>query len=374
MGVATITFACSGKDHSLGMGEAPAVPNVAGAPAVGTPPSNSSSPVINEAPDAMVGAGGARSSGISDKGASTSNNPSQSSGENVSKAGGMTAVGGTAATGGTTSSGGNGGTGGDKFVGVAPISGDVSPVLPPISTDCPTWANGVITFMGLGGIQIGAGQKQPGPTAPMLIYWHGTGSNAGEYVLMAAPVVSGIIDAGGILVSFNGSTGGDLYSGTSIFGVSDLNLVDQLVSCAVKDYNIDPRKIFTMGCSSGALFASAMAALRSNYIAAAAANSGGWVMPVAFENGYTPPLMTEHGAMGTDIVVVDFSQASATADAAFKARGGFVVDCNTGTGHCGGAGLAGDVWKFFLAHPYGIRPEPWSAGLPPDFSNECKIH
>jgi acetyl esterase/lipase len=143
------------------------------------------------------------------------------------------------------------------------------------------------------------------------------------------------------------------------------------VACAVRDYNVDPRKIFTMGCSAGGLFAGAMAALRSNYVAAASTNSGGWVMPVSFENSYTPPLMTVHGAMGSDVVIVDFSQTSTTADFAFKARGGFVIDCNTGGGHCGGAGLAGDVWKFFLAHPYAIVPEPWATGLPAGFSNQC---
>jgi hypothetical protein len=83
--------------------------------------------------------------------------------------------------------------------------------------------------------------------------------------------------------------------------------------------------------------------------------------------------MTVHGAPGTDGVVVDFSQTSATADNNFKARGGFVIDCNTGGGHCGGAGLAGDVWQFFQAHTFGVTPEPWTSGLPPGFSNECTI-
>jgi hypothetical protein len=43
------------------------------------------------------------------------------------------------------------------------------------------------------------------------------------------------------------------------------------------------------------------------------------------------------------VVIVDFSQTSATADKAFKARGGFVA------------------------------PVPWSAGLPAGFSSLCKI-
>jgi len=190
---------------------------------------------------------------------------------------------------------------------------------------------------------------------------------------MATAVANGVTAAGGVIVSFQGTTGGDLNSGTNIFGVGDLKLVDNLVACAVKDHNIDPRRIYAMGCSAGGLFSTAMAALRSQYLAAASPNSGGSVVPAAFANDHTPPLMTVHGKMGSDVVIIDFASASATADKTFKARGGFVIDCDTGAGHCGGGGLAGDAWKFLQAHPFGVDPEPWAAGLPAGFSTQCKI-
>jgi poly(3-hydroxybutyrate) depolymerase len=227
--------------------------------------------------------------------------------------------------------------------------------------------------MGLGGIQIAVGTKPKDATAPMVFYWHGTGGNSDEFTTFAAPVANGVTAAGGIVVSFQGTTGGDLYSGTSIFGVSDLKLVDQLVACAVRDHNIDPRKIYTMGCSAGGLFSVAMAAMRSSYVAAVAPNSGGVILPLTFQNSHVPALMAVHGAMGTDVVqMVDFSQTSASADTLFKNNGGFVVDCDTGGGHCSGYTLAGDAWTFFQAHPFGIAPEPWKK-LPTGFSNECTI-
>jgi dienelactone hydrolase len=255
--------------------------------------------------------------------------------------------------------------------GVIQTKGD--PTIPPVSGDCPDFKNSTIDFMGISGLQIVAGTKPAAPTAPMVLYWHGTVSNAGEFALMAAAVQQGVVAGGGILVSPNGTTGGDLLSGTSIFGAGDLKVMDQLVACAVKNNNIDPHKIYTMGCSAGGLMATATATERSSYIAAAAPNSGGWTVPVPFQDMHTPSLMTVHGAPGSDVVIVDFSSTSATADKAFKARGGFVIDCNTGGGHCGGAGLAGDSWKFFQAHPFGVDPEPWATMLPAGFSTQCTV-
>jgi poly(3-hydroxybutyrate) depolymerase len=248
----------------------------------------------------------------------------------------------------------------------------MEPVVPPLTAECPDFKAGTISFMGLSGITVAAGAKPAGPTAPMLFYWHGTGSTAGEYAFMAAAVSQGIMSEGGVLVSFEGSTGGDFLSGTAIFGKGDFALADQLLACAVKNNNVDPHRIYTMGCSAGGLFSTAMAAMRSSYIAAAAPNSGGSSGLLTFENKHVPALMTVHGMMGMDVVGIDFAQASATADMAFKAMGGFTIDCDTGGGHCGGGGLAGDVWTFFKAHPFGVTPEPWAAGLPAGFSTQCK--
>jgi predicted esterase len=290
--------------------------------------------------------------------------------------GGITPIGGGGVTpiggGGTPVIGGMPGIGGTP-VGMPAPQGNMDPQIPAVKGDCPMWGNTTITYMGLAGIQIAAGPKPAGPTAPMLIYWHGTGSTSGEFALMAAPVANGVTAAGGVIVSFQGTTGGDLNSGTFIFGASDLDIIDQMVACAVRDHGIDPRKIYTMGCSAGGLMSAATAALRSSYIAAAAPNSGGFpVLVPAFQNGHTAPLMTVHGMKGADVVVIDFADASALADMTFKMRGGFVIDCDTGGGHCGGAPLAGDVWTFFQAHPFGVSPEPWTS-LPPGFSSQCKI-
>ena len=255
-----------------------------------------------------------------------------------------------------------------------PPMNDGIPIIPEVAGECPMFRGGSISFGGLSGISVSAGTKQESATAPMVFYWHGTGSFSGEYASMAAAVSSGVAKEGGILISFQGTTGGDLLSGTAIFGMGDFAITDQLLACAVKNHNIDPKRVFATGCSAGGLFSGAMAAARSNYIAAAAPNSGGWTAPVKWQNGWTPALMTIHGAPGLDVVIIDFSNSSATADKAFKARGGFVINCNHGGGHCGGGGLAPDIWEFFKAHPYGTKPSPWEGGLPSGFSSQCKIY
>lgn len=254
-----------------------------------------------------------------------------------------------------------------------PAQTATDPIIPEVSGDCPEFRGGTITFMGLGGITVAAGSKPSSPSAPMVFYWHGTGSTSGEYVGMAAAVSSGVNQEGGVLISFQGTSGGDLLSGTSTFGKGDFDIADQLLACAVKNHNIDPKRVYSTGCSAGGLFAGAMGAARSNYMAAIAPNSGGWTVPVAFQNMWTPALMTVHGRPGGDVVIVDFSMTSMTADAAYKQRGGFVINCDHGGGHCGGGGLSGDMWEFFKAHPYGTSPSPWKDALPSGFNSKCKI-
>jgi hypothetical protein len=249
------------------------------------------------------------------------------------------------------------------------------PKIPAMKGECPSLETGKISMGGLSDIEIKSGPMPAEPVAPMLIYWHGTGGQSGEYNAMAGPVANGVISQGGLILSFGATTNmGDCSaSGTFVVCTGDIEIVDQVVACAVAKRNIDPHRIYTMGCSAGGLFSAAVAANRSSYIAAAAPNSGGWVFAQTFDSDHTPSLMTVHGKSGTDVVIVDFAQTSATAVQGFKSRSAFVIDCDTGGQHCGGSPLAPDVWKFFEAHPFGVTPEPWMGKLPDGFSMFCTI-
>jgi predicted esterase len=250
------------------------------------------------------------------------------------------------------------------------------PTIPAISGECPVFQTGTVTVGGLGGISLAVGPKASGPTAPLVFYWHGTGGVSSEYTLRARSLANQVTSEGGILVSFQGSTGtGGDCSGTAAFSKDDFKIADQIVACAVRDHNIDPHRIYATGCSAGALQSGCMATLRSSYLAAAAPNSGGIVIPLSLQDpSHVPALMTMHG--GTqDRVIVSFSDTSETLDSQFKKAGGFVINCDHGGGHCAApADLYNSVWDFFKTHPFGVKPEPYQSGIPSSFPSYCKTY
>ena len=268
---------------------------------------------------------------------------------------------------------------GDSGGGEIPSSGDgPMPKIPEPMGACPEFRNGTIMVAGHGGVNITAGAA--GKKGPLLFYWHGTGQSASE----ANRFVSGamrneIISNGGIIASFNGRNqiaGGRDCSGTGAHNSNDFKAADQIVACAVKNHGIDPRRIYTTGCSAGGLQSGCMAGMRSSYIAAAAPNSGGIVGRVTWEEQMgKPAIFTMHGG-ASDVVIVTFSQTSNALDMQAKMRGSFVVNCNHGGGHCSVPGpLYQAAWQFMKDHPYGTTPDksPWKGGVPSGTPNYCKV-
>ena len=264
--------------------------------------------------------------------------------------------------------------------GAAPIptaTGGTDPKIPAVNGECPKIATGPAMFMGVT-IQLTVGNKSETAKGPIMIYWHGTGGSA-----LTAPaevgsmVVNEIMASGGVLASMeSGGKGNPVDWGVFTFG--DFEIVDQIVACSVQQLNIDTRRIYTGGASAGGLAAGTLALARSTYVAAANPNSGGvapWPGNTALQDPMHPPAaLTMHGAMGVDMVVIDFGTSSMDMDRAIVAKGGFAVDCNHGGGHVAAPpDLKAAGWEFMKAHPFGTKPSPYESGLPASFPKYCMI-
>jgi predicted esterase len=316
---------------------------------------------VDEAPDGGEEAG---TLGVDDSGSSGSPDPSTSTTSTTSPP--------------DTSSSSESSESGDTVDPDAP-----EPIIPQPEGECPELVSGM-QFIGGLDTMIVAGT--PGDTkGPLLLYWHGTGSSPMFELPNLIPTQQGdeILAEGGIIVApqSNGQDRGGFtpngvwYEGTDGEG-GDLAWADHIVACAVQNHNIDPRRIYTTGCSAGGLMSGGLALKRSNYIAAVATNSGGIIVggvELLQDPTRIPAVFTMHGG-NDDVVLVNFTQTSAALDNAVTEAGGFAVDCNHGGGHC----VAPDdlrvaAWEFLEAHTFGRLPSPYESGLPEDFPDYCKI-
>lgn len=263
-------------------------------------------------------------------------------------------------------------TDGATDVDASSIQYRADPVIPTPSMVCPSFASGTVTVMGLT-VRIEAGT--PGTTkGPLLFYWHGTGMSSGEYTsFLPAAIRNEITSGGGMIISPETSTEtGTDTTGTGVWKTGDFGFADLIAGCAVRDFNIDPRRIYTTGCDAGALHSGAMAFERASYIAAASTNSGGLgdVYQPRLRGPRPAPVLTMHGG-SSDQVILSFSDTSALLDSAVKSEGSVAVDCDHGGGHCAAPPeLQVAAWQFMKDHPFGVAPEPYSV-LPATFPSYC---
>jgi predicted esterase len=296
---------------------------------------------------------------------------------------------------GGSSSSGSGKPSGGSEDGGSNVTGPVTttgadPVIPAATGTCPTltgMSGGAVTVSGTQ-VSIWSGTKGSTP-APILFYWHGTGSSASEVSTFMQAQLTEITQAGGLVASFSTSTSQGQDTGDAVWYTGDFAMADQILACAVQQLNINTREIYTAGCSAGGLQAGAMMFSRSDYLAAAMPNSGGEAFANEFtaENAHVPSVMTAHGGTA-DMVVISFAQASATLDmdvasraASSKPPGGYAIDCNHGGGHCGiffatpvnTSEYVNAQWQFCKDHPFGVAQDPYAAGLPSTFPSYCTV-
>jgi hypothetical protein len=252
--------------------------------------------------------------------------------------------------------------------------GNGMPKIPAMKDACPNIATGNIMVMGKS-VQLWVGQKQAGKKGPILFYWHGTGSSSLEAAGGMGTGNQEILDQGGVIASFTDTLATGMNTGNNVWYTGDFEMADQILACAIQMQDVDPFRVYTAGCSAGGLQSGAMVYGRSSYLAAAMPNSGGTVFPFTMDDpSHVPALITTHGAMGVDVVGIEFTTTSLNETMDIAKKGGFAVDCDHGGSHCGSpAAVKNAQWKFLKDHPFGVMPEPYAAGLPADFPTFCKI-
>ena len=287
----------------------------------------------------------------------------------VATAGGVTSGGGSA-TGGAMTSGGVNAAGG-AAAGEDSGGQSTGPVVPMAPASCPTIANGTITVLGQE-VRIWTGPA--GKPGPLVFYWHGTNGMPTEAQLGLGAALSEIQTSGGVVASFSTTTAKGTTTGNKVWYTGDFEMADVIFACSVEQGLVDARQVFTAGCSAGGLQAGAMVYGRSSYLAAAMPNSGGIVgKPALQAAAHVPALITTHGGPD-DFVVISFAESSAKLDADVRAKGGFVVNCNHGAGHCESPPeVIAAQWQFLKAHPFGVAPEPYANGLPASFPSVCQV-
>jgi hypothetical protein len=192
--------------------------------------------------------------------------------------------------------------------------------------------------------------------------------------------INKITSLGGAVVAQVATTAMGTTTGNDVWYTGDAAIADEIVACAIQTQKIDPRRIHVAGYSAGALQTTYMWFARSGYVASVLTYSGGDdtldVVPLQ-DPAHPPAALVTHGAKGMDTFggLIDFAVASASWESEIKKAKGFAIDCNDGGTHTDivlRSKVAPQALQFFLDHPFGVQPEPYTT-LPSAFPSYCMI-
>ncbi len=275
-------------------------------------------------------------------------------------------------------------SGGQAIVFNAPPvgGGDDEPILPAVSGTCPTLRNGQVQFPSDQNRVVHLRMDSNAATkGPLIFLWHGqqtpdtTDAHATTVAntLLTNAVVTQVINAGGIVAIMKMHSPSTWDNATSWNpSTRDLNLADQVVACANQQGQLDPKRIHSVGMSWGGYMTSHFAYLRSNYIASAVVQSGGFTGSA--QNVQRPSnkfaTITGIGQVSAGELQLVVNPLNGYRNYA-KSNGQFVVHCAHSGGHVPIPGGGPMHWRFFQDHPYGVTNAYGSSALPSAFLNSC---
>ncbi|MBX7083755.1 MAG: hypothetical protein K1X88_31385 [Nannocystaceae bacterium] len=258
----------------------------------------------------------------------------------------------------------------------------IDPVLPAVTGRCPALVDGDVEFAPAGmparSVRVYLGEDTGNP-APLLFYWHATGSAPAETEYALGSSLAEFGAQGGIVVAPHADPTAGTFEWFIVNQSSKLDdflLADEIVACLAEAGRIDPRRIHSMGMSAGALQTTAFSFLRSDYLASVATYSGG--LPAGFSVPDQRPdnpfaALIFFGGSSDMYGPLDFAQASANYGAVLRDAGRFAPMCDHGGGHTIPLDAAPSVLEFFAAQPLGTTPSPFVDGLPASFPAYCAL-
>jgi poly(3-hydroxybutyrate) depolymerase len=228
------------------------------------------------------------------------------------------------------------------------------------------------------------GTKASSATGPIVIYWHGTGTNAQESATSLGNGITDIDNLGGLVAAADSTSSTGTNTGDGVWYTGDVDYADFIIACAMQQLNIDTSHLHVAGYSAGALQTGYMWYARSGYIASAIFYSGGGFGSTLQDPSNAPAMIGAHGAPGDSSCTItssncDFLAGSTTMfETAAKAAGApMVIDCNDGSSHVDItrlSKLSPVAWQFFKDHPFKAgKPDAYANGLPSGFPSYCKI-
>ena len=256
------------------------------------------------------------------------------------------------------------------------------PVIPEPTGACPTFRGTEIAVQPAGlpirRARLWISDAAESMDGPVILYWHGTGSNPGEAMFgLGEANIQAILDQGGMVIAPESSPSSGTYPWFAVLDQTedrDFRVADELVGCAAREVGIDERRIHSIGMSAGGLQTSQISFKRSSYIASVVTYSGGVILarrPIPDEPNNRFPALIFHGGPD-DIVVIRFQDASERYWQMLDGFGHFAAICNHGGRHTIPFDAAESVYAFFEAHPWGVT-SPWVDGLPEGFYGPCQL-
>lgn len=239
--------------------------------------------------------------------------------------------------------------------------------------DCPTLEagdHGFDTALAERRVRIDLPDEPEG--APVVFVWHWLGGSPDE--IMEYIEFEDLVDEGAIVIAPYSS--GLQFEWAFLAPPEDnvdLQVFEDLLTCAQSTWNVDMDRIYATGMSAGGLMTSYLLLHEAQWLAAAAPLSGGANASSYVTPARLLPVLLTWGGVDDFAVGFDFNAANIEFSELLQDDFTWVGECVHDDGHVPPDGAKDYIWEFFEDHPFDLEEEPYADGLPDSFPDFCAL-